>query len=158
NPQQAPGRIFEPRGSLQEGITLEVRDWAGDDLSSWVKVREGLEKSTKLIGNAIVTEVVQNCNPARPDQPSKFAASYRGFLNIKKEGTYSFVVNADDAAFLFIDGFKVFDRPGGNRPLAKVKASELEKVSVKVDLKPGVHPFEVHHAVGESPQSRGACA
>ena len=45
----------------------------------------------------------------RPDQSSKFAASYRGHLLIRKEGTYRFLLNADDASFLFIDGFKVFE-------------------------------------------------
>ena len=144
--------------AFKEGLTLELRDWAGADLSSWVKVREGLQKSTNIIGNAIITEVAQNTNPARPDAPSKFAASYRGYFNVKKEGTYRFVVNAEDAAFLFVDDFKVFERPGNNRPLGTVKVKELEKIAGKVDLKPGVHTFEVHQAVGDSPQSRGACA
>jgi tetratricopeptide (TPR) repeat protein len=145
-------------GPFKEGITLELRDWAGDDLGAWAKVRTGLEKSHKIIGNAVVTEIVQNCNPARPDVTNTFAASYRGYLDIKKEGTYSFVVNGDDATFLFIDGFKVFERPGVNRPLGTVKVKELEKIAGKVDLKPGVHAFEVHQAIGESPNSRGACA
>lgn len=155
NPNAGPLAKLEP---MKEGVTLELRDWAGDDLSSWVKVREGLEKSKQVIGNAIVTEIAQNCNPARPDVGTTFAASYRGHLNIKKDGTYTFVVNADDAAFLFIDGFKVFERPGNNRPLGTVKVKELENIAGKVDLKAGVHTFEVHQAIGESPQSRGACA
>jgi len=143
---------------FREGVTLELRDWVGDDLSSWVKVRAGLEKSTTVIGNAIVGEVIQNCNPARPDQSTKFAASYRGFFNVKKDGTYSFVVNAEDAAFLFIDGFKVFERPGNNRPLGTVKVKELEKIAGKVELKAGVHAFEVHHAMSDNPGSTGRCA
>jgi tetratricopeptide (TPR) repeat protein len=154
NPIAPPLAKIEP---FREGLTLELRDWAGDDLSSWIKVRAGLEKSTSVIGNAIVTEVMQNTNPARPTTPTKFAASYRGYFNVKKEGTHTFVVNADDAAFLFIDGFKVFERPGVNRPLGAVKVKELEKIAGRVDLKPGVHSFEVHQAVGESPQSRGSC-
>src|SRR5262249_37060619 len=111
-----------------------------------------------ILGNAVVTEIMQNCNPARPDVPNRFAASYRGYLNVKKEGTYTFVVNGEDATFLFIDGFKVFERAGVNRPLGTVKVKEMEKVAGKVDLKPGVHAFEVHQAIGESPNSRGACA
>ena len=156
NPKVPPLAKVDP--PFKEGVTLELRDWAGDDLSSWVKVREGLEKSKQVIGNAIVTEIMQNCNPARPDVANKFAASYRGYLNVKKDGTYTFVVNAEDAAFLFIDGFKVFERPGNNRPLGTVKVKELEKIAGKVDLKAGVHAFEVHQAIGDSPQSRGACA
>jgi tetratricopeptide (TPR) repeat protein len=144
--------------TLREGVTLEVRDWLGDDLSAWAKVRAGLEKSTRVIGNAIVMDVFQQGCPARPDQSSKFAASYRGHLLIKKEGAYRFVVNADDAVFLFIDGFKVFERPGTNKTLGIVKLKDLEKIAGKVDLKPGVHAFEVHHAVGDKPDATGVCA
>ena len=156
NPKAPPLAKLEP--PFREGITLELRDWAGADLTSWAKVRAGLEKSTKIIGNAVVTEIMQNTNPARPDVPSQFAASYRGYFKVKKDGTHTFVVNADDAAFLFIDGFKVFERPGANRPLGTVKVKELEKIAGKVDLKAGVHFFEVHQAIGDSPQARGACA
>ncbi len=160
NPGAAPTAKLDPKTDLllREGVSLEVRDWEGDELTSWVKVRAGLEKSTKVIGNAIAVDVVQNCNPARPAQPQRFAVSYRGFLNIKKEGTYSFFVNADDASFLFIDGFKVFERSGSNQPLGTVKVKELEKLAGKVELKPGVHSFEVHQAVGESPASLGRCS
>ena len=155
NPKAPPlPKLDKP---FREGLTLELRDWAGDDLSSWTKVREGLNKSDKIIGNAIVTEVMQNCNPARPDVATKFAASYRGHFNVKKAGTYTFVVNAEDASFLFIDDFKVFERPGSNRPLGTVKVKELEKIAGKVDLKAGVHAFEIHQAIGDSPNSRGAC-
>ena len=144
--------------TLREGITLELRDWLGDDLSSWAKVRIGLEKSGQVIGNAIVPDIYQNCCPARPDDSKKFAASYRGYLNIKKEGTYRFFVNAEDAAFLFIDGFKVYERTGINRTLGTIKIKELEKVAGKVDLKPGIHDFEVHHAVSDRPDANGVCA
>ncbi len=160
NPKAPPLPKIDAKAdpAFKEGLTLELRDWAGDELSTWVKVRAGLEKSGNVIGNAIVTEVMQNCNPARPDVPNQFAASYRGYFNIKKDGVYTFLVNGEDATFLFIDGFKVFERTGTNRPLGTVKVKELEKIAGKVDLKAGVHAFEVHQAVGTSPQSRGACA
>ncbi len=153
----AGGPKADPK-TLREGITLEVRDWLGDELSSWAKVRAGLEKSAAVIGNAVVGDVLQNCCPARPDQSRRFAASYRGHLQVKKEGTYRFVLSADDASFLFIDGFKVFERPGTNRTIGTIKHKELEKLAGKVDLKPGVHDFEVHQAVGDRPDATGVCA
>jgi tetratricopeptide (TPR) repeat protein len=160
NPKAAPGPKVDPQAdaAFREGIVLEVRAWTGQELSDWVKVRAGLEKSEQVLANAIVTEMVQNCNPARPAEPQNFAASYRGHFTIKKDGTYRFVVNADDAAFLFIDGFKVFERPGRNTPLGAVKVKELDKLAGKVDLKAGTHAFEVHHVVGANPQARGTCA
>ncbi len=144
--------------TLREGVTLELRDWLGDDLSSWAKVRAGLEKSPGVIGNAVVGDVLQNCNPARPDQSAKFAASYRGHLVVARKGTHRFVVNADDASFLFIDGFKVFERAGANSTLGTVKLKDLEKIAGKVDLEPGVHAFEVHQAVGDKLNASGVCA
>ena len=130
SPKGLAGPKADPK-TLREGVTLELRDWLGDDLSSWAKVRSGLEKSGSVIGNAIVTDVFQNCCPSRPNQSRKFAASYRGHLLIKKEGAYRFVVNADDAALLLIDGFKVYERTGVNKTLDIIKIKELESWPVK---------------------------
>jgi tetratricopeptide (TPR) repeat protein len=142
----------------QEGLTLELRDWAGDDLGSWVKVRDGLQKSENVIGNAVVAEVIQNGNPARWDRPNRFAASYRGFLDVKKDGAYRFYVNADDASFLFIDGFKVFELPGENQYKWQTKLKDLTAKCGKIDLKAGVHAVEVHHVVGNNTRAQGVCA
>src|SRR5262249_14264674 len=67
NAKAPPLAKIDPKAdpAFKEGLTLELRDWAGDDLASWAKVRVGLEKSDNVIGNAIVAEVMQNCNPAR---------------------------------------------------------------------------------------------
>jgi tetratricopeptide (TPR) repeat protein len=161
SPKAVPG----PRADLKtdaafrEGITLEVREWAGgDDLGTWAKVRAGLEKSSRVLGNAMTTDVVQQCNPARPSQNNNFAVSYRGFLDIKKPGIYRFLINAEDASFLFIDGFKVFERAGVNPTLGTIKVKERDKLAGIVDLKPGVHAFEVHQAIGSHPGAGGICA
>ena len=138
-----------------EGLALELREWAGDDLASWAKVRDGLNKSDNVIGNVLAGEIIQNCNPARPDRPQKFAASYRGFLDIKTNGVYRFYANADDAVFLFIDGFKVFERPGANQYVHQLKQKVLLEKSGKIELKAGVHPIEVHHVVGNNAQAQG---
>jgi tetratricopeptide (TPR) repeat protein len=148
----APKPIVKPP-PMQEGVTVEVREWAGDDLASWAVVRAGLQKSENVIGNAIVPDILQNSNPARPNDIRKFAASYRGFLTIDKPGVYRFFVNADDAVFLFIDGFKVFERPGSNKKL--VGAIPINKIGTDVELKAGVHPIEVHHVLGNNPDATG---
>jgi tetratricopeptide (TPR) repeat protein len=140
---------------FKEGLTVEVREWAGDDLDSWATVRVGLQKSENVIGNGLVVDVIQNSNPARPGDPRKFAASYRGYLDIKKAGTYRFLVNAEDASFLFIDGFKVYERPGANNKFTG--AVPTLKVGKDLDLTAGVHPFEVHHVIGNKPNATGTC-
>lgn len=151
NPQ-APATKVEP---IREGLTVEVRAWAGDDLGSWAVVREGLAKSDTVIGNAVVAEIVQNCNPVRPGESRNFAASYRGFLDIKQAGVYRFFVNSEDAGFLFIDGFKVCDRPGINQRVTG--AVPLKTFGTELELTAGLHPFEVHHVMGNSPTAYGIC-
>ena len=39
-----------------------------------------------------------------------------------------------------------------------VKVKELDKIAGKVELKAGVHAFEVHQAVGDNPPTPGRCA
>jgi tetratricopeptide (TPR) repeat protein len=142
---------------LREGLTLEVRDGKGLPLDSWANVRAGLEKS-EVIGNAIVTQILQNCNPARPDVTTNFGVSYRGWLDVRTEGTHRFLVSGEDACFLFVDGFKVYERAGSGGVLPpKIKVSELDKLAGKVELKPGPHFFELHQAIGDRPQVLGRC-
>lgn len=140
---------------IQEGLTVEVRQWAGDDLDSWATVRDGLKKSETVIGTGVVGEIVQRANPANPDLPRKFAASYRGFLTIPKDGVYRFWANGDDACFLFIDGNKASEKLGtGPRVRGAIPT---RSVGTDVELKAGVHPVEVHHVVGENAASEGVC-
>ncbi|MCX5659503.1 MAG: PKD domain-containing protein [Planctomycetota bacterium] len=144
--------------AIPEGMVVEFRDWAGDKLDSWATVVEGLKKSDNVIGNAMVTEVIQNSNPFRPTDPRNFAASYRGYFNVpaKAVGSYRFMANADDAAFLFIDGLKVFDRPGTNMRLTG--SMPVHSAGKDIELAEGVHPLEVHHVMGNSPAATGVCS
>jgi tetratricopeptide (TPR) repeat protein len=140
----------------QEGLSLEVREWVGENLDSWPQVFEGLKKSPTVIGNALVADVTQNTNIGRPDLPRKYAASYRGFLEIKRDGVYRFFVNGDDACFLFIDGLKVFERPGSNAPLHN--KFPIKDKNGLVELKPGIHPLEVHQIVGDNKNATAKCS
>jgi tetratricopeptide (TPR) repeat protein len=148
----APPAAAEP---LPEGITLEVRDWKGTRLDSWSAVREGLTQSDPVIACALVAEVLQNSNPARPGLPRNYAVTYRGYLNIKQPGVHRFFVNSEDASFLFIDGFMVCDRPGANPRV--VGNIPVRSVGVDLELTAGVHPFEVYQALGENPSTYGGC-
>lgn len=139
----------------REGMTFEVRRWEGDELANWPVVWEGLHRSDTVLGNGIVPEVLQNCNPARPGDPLNFAASYRGFLKIDQPGIYRFFVNGDDAAFLFINNYKVYSRISTNVP--RRGSIPLYAVGTDIELDSGVHPFEIHHIVGNTPGATGYC-
>ncbi|HEV3024133.1 MAG TPA: PA14 domain-containing protein, partial [Pirellulales bacterium] len=149
----APPAVAPP--PMAEGIVLEVRDWAGGDISSWNSVREGLTKSEPVIGNAFVAEILQTSNPARPATPKNYAVTYRGHLNIKHDGIYRFFVNSEDASFLFIDGFKVCDRPGPNARLTGTIPTR--SIGSDLELKAGPHSIEVHHVLSENPATYGGC-
>lgn len=142
--------------ALPEGVIAEYRQWAGESIDSWAAVVDGLKKSDNVIGNAPVMEIVQNSNPARPDDPRRFAASYRGYLNIKTAGAYRFLTNSEDASFLFIDGKMVFERPGINKRITG--QIPIARTGAEVNLTAGVHPFEVHHVMGNNPDTYGFLA
>ncbi len=129
---------------LPEGITVEFRNWAGTSIASWADVVTGLKQSPAVIGNAFVDQVVQNVNPARPDNVRNFAASYRGFLRIPEDGSYKFYVGAENAAFLFINTNRVFEQTGAAAFVTRIPATAWREV----ELTAGVHSFEVHHVCG----------
>ncbi len=141
---------------IPEGIVLEARDWKGTDISNWTAVRDGLTKSDPVVANGLVSEMVQNSNPVRPANPRDYAVTYRGHLNIKADGVYRFFVNSEDASFLFIDGFKVCDRPGSNQRLTG--SIPTKSIGAEIELKAGVHPIEMFHVLKESPGTYGGCS
>jgi len=146
---EADPRLFK------EGLTVEFREWAGDKLNSWPEVVDGLKKSENVLGASVTGEVLQNTNPFRRYDPRNFAASYRGYLKIDNPGIYSFFVNGDDAAFLFINGYLVYSRTGSNKPIrGKVP---IYSVGADIQLEEGIHPFELHHIVGNTADASGLC-
>ena len=82
--------------------------------------------------------IAQNVNPARPDTPRNFAASYRGFLRIEEAGTYKFFLGAEHAAFLFIDGERVWEQKGAQHFAVTIPANAW----AEVELTAGVHPSD----------------
>ncbi len=141
---------------IPEGIVLEGRDWKGDDISSWTAVREGFAKSDPVLVNEFVMDILQNSNPVRPTEPKQYAVSYRGYLKIPADGIYRFLVNSEDASFLFIDGFKVCDRPGINSRLTG--SIPTKSVGAEVELKAGPHFVEVFQVLTEHPSTYGLCS
>jgi tetratricopeptide (TPR) repeat protein len=159
----APGPKAEP---IAEGLTVEVRKWAGENLSSWKDVAEGLGKSDNVIGNTIVPEIIQNANPARPGDSRNFATSYRGHMKIPKTGFYQIYLNCDDAAFLFVDGKLLVQSPGAKTrtpathfkfPKEATPATFNYPFGSRVELTEGLHKFELHHVLGNNPAATGYC-
>ncbi len=150
-----PTAVGERGPGLPEGLTLEIRQWDNLPMDDWPQMRDGLAKAP-LLDSFQVAEIIQSSNPARPSDPLNFSASYRGYLRIDQAGPYRFLVNSDDAAFLFIDDFLVCQRPGQNLPLrGQVSVADTGGV---IELTKGVHRIEVHHAVSNRNSAYGLCA
>lgn len=143
----------------QEGLALEVRDWGGDqldELHDWPTVVAGLQRSDNILGNALITDLLQKMNPFRLGDNLNFAASYRGYLDIRESGVYRFLLNADDAAFLFINDYLVHSRVGSNKPYDQRLG--IFAVGDDVELEEGVYPIEIHQVTGNTPGAIGRCA
>lgn len=152
NPAAPVAPAVEP---IQEGLVLEARAWKGTNISNWTAVRDGLTKSDPVLANAFVAEMIQSFSPIKPSEPRDYAVTYRGYLNIKADGVYRFFINSEDASFLFIDGFKVCDRPGSNNRMTG--ALPTRSIGSDLELKAGVHTVEVYHVLKENANTYGGC-
>lgn len=153
-----PGAPGAAASVAPEGIYAEFREWKGDIIENWNSIYGGLKKSDNVTGNAWVPYVAQNESPVRPDNPRNFATSYRGYLNIVSNGYYRFMVNADDASFIFLnngkENFKLFERSGSN---VRMKGRVDTNLWAAIDLTAGTYPIEVHQVCGNNPASEGYC-
>ena len=62
--------------------------------------------------------------------------TYKGYINIPKDGIYSFYLSSDDGSMLYIDGKQVIDNDGLHAP---------GEVTGQAALKQGYHPIEVQY-------------
>lgn len=69
-----------------------------------------------------------------PSQNFGFVQS--GFLQIEKEGTYTFFLTSDDGSVFYIDGILLIDNDN---------AHETQTANGIIDLKPGYHPITIKY-------------
>lgn len=144
---EADPRLF------REGMTVEYRKWEGDTLGEWAVVFDGLNQSSTITDNAVVGGIFSFGKLFRNSTPRDFSASYRGYLKIDEPGIYSFFVNSDDTAFLFINGYLVDSRVGSN---TQVRGRfPVYSLGSDMQLDAGVHTIEVHQIVGNNPRANG---
>jgi hypothetical protein len=88
--------------------------------------------------------VVDSLTLAASPQGTQFALRFRGYIDIPKDGEYTFVLKADDGARFFLDGKLVIDHDG-QHPATPMS-------SPKLTLTAGKHPIELlyHESWGGS--------
>ena len=67
---------------------------------------------------------------------NEYSATWSGWIFIPKSGTYRFATNSDDGSSLYLDN-KLLVANGG--------VHGLQRVSQKIFLEEGAHPFELHY-------------
>ncbi len=73
-----------------------------------------------------------------PSQRDKlFAVEYTGYINIPEDGDYTFYIEADDDAKLYLNGKQIFDRLG--------QSPRTAYDSERVSLKSGLHEIELRY-------------
>jgi hypothetical protein len=68
---------------------------------------------------------------------TQFALRFRGFVQIPRDGAYTFTLKADDGARVFLDGNLLIDDDGQH--------AAAPKLSEPIKLKAGMHPIEVQY-------------
>jgi len=88
--------------------------------------------------------VVDTLTLAASPQGTQYALRFRGYLDIPKDGEYTFVLKADDGSRFYLDGKLVIDHDGQH--------AATPMSSPKLTLKAGKHPIEIlyHESWGGS--------
>ena len=82
------------------------------------------------------TGVIKSFNLDAIKDARAFGYQYEGFLNVPKDGLYSFLLEANDGAILYVDGKELINNDGGHQSQA---------LATKTGLKKGLHPIRVDY-------------
>ena len=81
--------------------------------------------------------ITDNFDLAAREQDKLFAFEYEGYINIPRDGVYSFHIGADDDAKMYIGGEQIFDRMG--------QSPDTSFDSESIALKAGFHKIELRY-------------
>ncbi len=82
------------------------------------------------------TGIIKSFNLDAIKDARAFGYQYEGFLNVLEDGLYSFLLEANDGAILYIDGRELINNDGGHQSQA---------LATKTGLKKGFHPIRVDY-------------
>ncbi|MFH1423042.1 MAG: PKD domain-containing protein [Planctomycetota bacterium] len=132
--------------SLERGLILETRERPQGQSNSWEDYQKLLKNSRKIYGRGIRKNVFDGYNPYGPSD--FYMSIYKGFISVPQDGVYKFATNSDDSSFLFVDGKKIAEWPGGHGATAV-----YGEHSGEISLKKGLHKFEYYHEEGAGGQA-----
>ncbi|MFY0608276.1 MAG: DUF1080 domain-containing protein [Cyclobacteriaceae bacterium] len=117
----------------QPGLLAHLYQWTGD-LPNFQTFREN-----PPIKASIIPAIHVRNRSFLGDLNERIAIIFKGKIDIRKSGSYSFRIFSDDGSWLFIDGKEVINNGGYHGPTKK---------DGEVYLKKGKYPIEVHYFQG----------
>jgi predicted esterase len=81
--------------------------------------------------------IINNVSLVPATQTSNFAFAFKGYINIRKAGVYTFYTNSDDGSNLYINGTKVVNNDGQH--------GAQQKSGTYTFSQTGIYPFEVDY-------------
>jgi len=125
-----------PPRTNTDGLLLETRRYKPCTVGDLASVRAAFD-SAEPIGSDYVDAVHHSSNPFSLSV-GPFLSKYSGTLHIAAPGTFGFLVSAQDACFLLVDGKEVISRQGILR-----RATPGTRKDIR--LTAGPHKFEYYH-------------
>ncbi|MBI3828354.1 MAG: outer membrane protein assembly factor BamD [Planctomycetes bacterium] len=133
---EKPGADWEP----ERGLWLETRRMNGGDCQNWDQMKDLVAKSGPAHGADAVRQVFVGWDPFSGQD--RWVSVYKGWLNCKEEGDYTFATSSDDASFVFVDGKLAAQFPGWHG------AEGQARHTGKLHLTGGAKRFEYYHVNG----------
>ena len=110
---------------LQPGISYKYYQPAGD-----------INMATAFKSRLVNSGVTSGISISKKQRTDKFAFDFEGYINIAKEGVYTFYIQSDDGSKLFIDETEAVDNDGDHGP---------DEKEGKLMLKKGFHKIQVRY-------------
>lgn len=82
------------------------------------------------------TGIIKDFNVDRVKDQRPFGLQFNGYIKVPKTGVYTFELEANDGAILYINDKLIIDNDGGHR---------AQKLESKIGLKKGWHPIKVKY-------------
>jgi hypothetical protein len=146
NPEGRPRRKSWRR-SAYPLVMATVAVPKGRSVSTPAAAAKAVLAADKPRGKIGTYSVNNRVNPFGLKHNTRYVTLYSGFLNLVRQGTYEFAVDAGGTAHLLVDGSLVVTARGHAKPQRNWKHS------AQVKLDSGVHKLVVLHA--ETPDAQG---
>ncbi|MHC4661363.1 MAG: PKD domain-containing protein [Planctomycetota bacterium] len=135
--------------NIDRGFMLETRVRPRGRCMNVAEWRKLWNASPKVYGKGVIRAVSgrhgavwDGYNPFGPE--NNYLSYYHGYINIPRDGQFTFATASDDGSFLLIDGKVVVEWPGNHGAGAGIYGGH----NGNVRLKKGMHKFEYMHEDG----------